>query len=374
VTKEWFESRKAQIEAASSASVQKVWFDPLAKRKFSSENTYLAFIKSKKYLNLVKKSGEPAPPPVIAIKKMDGNGTQKKGATNPSLTKVPATLKPISGSTMSKLLQEDMEEDMEDVDEESEWETASEDENEVDPSEWEKWDLRISFFDNHVSSSMEENLEYMWKNFGFYLPDSKYLKDPEGMLQYLGAKIRYGRLPFYESGLNQEARRMASLHGVQRHMIDCGKCKIFYDGNEEEYEDYYDYESEEEEELDENGNPRSNQLILSTEDLPLTASSGYELAIPAKDGQLKVLGSREFAKYYKQKHRVGDLRASAAAARVQSRYRQLTVPLIGDGTETGIERAQRKIELKSKQRVERIRIASSLRRNVNDNLPRNVPY
>lgn len=33
--------------------------------------------------------------------------------------------------------------------------------------------------------SFEANLEYMWKNFGFYLPDAQYLKDPEGLIKYL---------------------------------------------------------------------------------------------------------------------------------------------------------------------------------------------
>ena len=32
---------------------------------------------------------------------------------------------------------------------------------------------------------MEANLEYMFKNFGFYFPDAEYLTDPEGLLKYL---------------------------------------------------------------------------------------------------------------------------------------------------------------------------------------------
>lgn len=33
--------------------------------------------------------------------------------------------------------------------------------------------------------ALQANLEYMFKKFGFYLPDSEYLKDPEGLLKYL---------------------------------------------------------------------------------------------------------------------------------------------------------------------------------------------
>ncbi len=70
VTEEWFRARKEQLSAAAAAGavavpVQRTWLDPLTKKKFATENTYLAFVRSKKYLDLVRKSGEPAPEPVI---------------------------------------------------------------------------------------------------------------------------------------------------------------------------------------------------------------------------------------------------------------------------------------------------------------------
>lgn len=356
--------------------MHKVWIDPLSKKKFYSENTYLAFTRSKKYVDLVKKSGMEAPDPVIRVKKVDDQDASKQNGSSggTSSTHHGATLKPISGSLVDKLMKDQRDarvHDDEDDGESSEWETASE---EDDPSTWEKWDTCRSLFDNHMSASMEENLEYMWKTYGFYLPDSKYLKDPEGMLQYLGAKMQYGRLPLSESGLNPEAKRMASLHGVQRHMIDSGKCKLLYDGNEDEYEDYYDYGEDESLHSEDAG----SQLIIAPEELPswFAAAAGYELAIPSKEGKgsVKVLGSREFARYYKQRHKVGDLRASKAAALVVSKYNQLTVPILGDGTIEGMQKAEQKRINKCKQRIEKVRLAASLRRNVNDNLPKNVPY
>ena len=51
--------------------------------------------------------------------------------------------------------------------------------------DWEEWDVGRSLFDNHQSDSMEANLEYMFKKFGFYFPDAEYLTDPEGLLKYL---------------------------------------------------------------------------------------------------------------------------------------------------------------------------------------------
>lgn len=92
----------------------------------------------------------------------------------------------------------------EEIDSEGGWETASDEEVAADAEaasssgrdeeEWEEWDLRRSFFDNHVSASMQDNLEYMWKHFGFYLPDAEYLTDPEGLLKYLGQKLQYGKV------------------------------------------------------------------------------------------------------------------------------------------------------------------------------------
>lgn len=49
----------------------------------------------------------------------------------------------------------------------------------------EEWDVCRSLFDNHVSASLEANLEYMFKHFGFYLPDAAYLSDPAGLIKYL---------------------------------------------------------------------------------------------------------------------------------------------------------------------------------------------
>lgn len=49
----------------------------------------------------------------------------------------------------------------------------------------EEWDVRRSLFDNHMSESMQSNLEYMWKKFGFCFPEADLLSDPEGLLRYL---------------------------------------------------------------------------------------------------------------------------------------------------------------------------------------------
>ena len=98
VTKEWFETRRAQLAGATVADTgRKLWIDPLTRKKFLrwvstitfclpawchsvtllflkckySENTYLAHIRSKKYQDLVKKSGVPVPTPIVITKAED---------------------------------------------------------------------------------------------------------------------------------------------------------------------------------------------------------------------------------------------------------------------------------------------------------------
>ena len=78
VTREWFEARKAQLAQAQASSAAtaipqgytRVWFDPLTRKTFRSEQTYLAHTRSNKFQELVRKSGAPAPAPVITLKKV----------------------------------------------------------------------------------------------------------------------------------------------------------------------------------------------------------------------------------------------------------------------------------------------------------------
>lgn len=376
VTKEWFEARRQQLSAASAGPLQKVWFDPLSRKKFYSENTYQAYVRSKKYQEMVRKSGNPAPSPVVTIRRAEPSAEQDQQKSERSKP-TEYTVKPAvrrmevdDESTAPILGEEDTDGKMDVANSGSEWETASEEDSDMES--WEEWDVRCSLFDNHLSSSMEENLEYMWRKFGFYLPDGEFLTDPEGLLKYLGAKLQHGHIPLYESGENPNAKQFASLHGVQRHMIDSGKCKVFYDGNEDEYADFYDYSTAETMEAETVDKGSSGTMILSGPSvLETVVGSGYELAVPTTSNGVKFLGTREFARYYRQRHKAVDSRDSAAAARVIARYKKLSVPLIGDGTEDFSEKkkVQRRVH-----RVQQQRLAISIRRNINDNLPKNVPY
>ena len=349
----------------------------------------------------MRRSGKPAPAAVVTVRRVNEAAAEQPlppapiapaAAIAATASKTGFTVKPAvhggpmdtSGGTTTTTTtaktaaesDDEYEEEEEENDDEenaadahsgSDWETVSEEEMDGSTNEWQEWDVCRCLFDNHMSATMEENLEYMWRNFGFYLPDTECLEDPEGLLQYLGAKLQYGNIPLYESGINPTAKQMASLHGAQRHMIDVGKCKVLYDGNEEEYEEFYNYEK-----LEDGGEDGGGGTLARVDTVEAAeATGGYELALATGRGGVKMLGSREFARYYKQRHKGGDHRESTVASRVVAQYKKLSVPLLGDSAE-GIE--EKKRMHRSMQKAERVRLGVSMRRNLNDNLPKNVPY
>lgn len=166
----------------------------------------------------------------------------------------------------------------------------------------------------------------MYKAHGFFLPDAEFLKDPEGLVRYLGMKLSVGHFPLYVRGDDPDGKQFRSLRAVQQHMLDSNKCFMgassrgfagwprcrlvwllrlpcrwhammvrlqpqqrlilpraaVYDDNEEEYEEFYDYSRAEEEKQ------------LSNIEVGVTAS-GYELTISdSLAGTFKILGTREF--------------------------------------------------------------------------------
>lgn len=97
----------------------------------------------------------------------------------------------------------------------------------------------ISIFDNKEFETTEECVEYMATTFGFFLPDVEYLTDLEGLLGYLGEKVKLGGLCLYCQ------KQCKSGRPCQNHMKDSSHCKIaFEEGIDlDEYEEFYDYTS-----------------------------------------------------------------------------------------------------------------------------------
>lgn len=145
----------------------------------------------------------------------------------------------------------------------------------------------VSIFDDKEFETTEDCVNYMATKFGFFIPDIEYLSDLDGLLSYLGEKVKLGGYCLYCQKMFQPGRP------VQNHMVSKSHCKIAYENgiDGEEFEDFYDfsasYEDVDDLELDEN-----DEIV----EKGLETNSLGELILPSG----KVVGHRDFRLYYKQ--------------------------------------------------------------------------
>ncbi|GLT85154.1 hypothetical protein SLE2022_033510 [Rubroshorea leprosula] len=237
-------------------------------------------------------------------------------------------------------------------------EDSEDDEEELDPS--------CCFVCDLQHDSIENCMIHMHKQHGFFIPDVEYLKDPEGLLTYLGLKRDF--MCLY---CNDRCHPFNSLEAVRKHMAAKGHCKVHYgDGNDDEeaeLEEFYDYSSSY---MDEDG----NQLVAAGDMGDVELGSGSELIITRRSDSgiwTKTLGSREFLHYYRQKPRPSPANKMAITAALASRYRSM-----GLATIHSKEQIVRMKVMKEMNRsgVEAMRTKLGIKDNVVRNLPKNVPY
>ena len=107
-------------------------------------------------------------------------------------------------------------------------------------------------------------------------------------------------------------------------------------------------------------------------------SNGYELMVPAAASSSssqagKVIGSRNLARYYKQKHRPAEARESVLVNRIVSRYRLLGLQTC-QIKENKARQEMVVSESKRRQHFEDVKTHYGIANAVINNLPRNVPY
>ncbi|KAH6559635.1 hypothetical protein KP509_1Z001300 [Ceratopteris richardii] len=230
-----------------------------------------------------------------------------------------------------------------------------------------EWDATQCFFcDLKPDKTIESCVMHMHKEHGFFIPDSEHLKDPRGLLNYLGLKVTKGLMCLYCDG---KGKQFHSLEAVRKHMISRSHCKIQY-GNEdvdEELEDFYDFSS--------SYTSEEGFEMMVAEVPPIELSTvGSELIIrqeaPEKHS-VKIIGSREFARYYKQRPRPSDSRDAVLVNSIVARYRNM-------GLVTGKSRvlASNSNERRNSAHIqaETMRTKVGMKNNVIRNLPKNVPY
>ena len=213
------------------------------KKKFNSEKSYENHLPSKKHQdNLL-------------------NGAKEK-VQNPKSSKIENEIK----------MNEENDQDMEEDDDSDEWE----DEEEAIP-------ITTCLFCNHKSSSLEGSLNHMSHQHSFFIPDSEYVVDMEGLVTYLGERVGQGHMCMWCGHLG---RQFPSTDAVQKHMLDKGHCKMFHEGEVLlEYSDFYDYSS---------SYPEGGEANEEVE-LNVINDSGFELVLPSG----ATIGHRSLYRYYR---------------------------------------------------------------------------
>eukprot|EP00850_Spirogloea_muscicola_P008537 SM000045S16282 [mRNA] locus=s45:661511:663662:- [translate_table: standard] len=237
------------------------------------------------------------------------------------------------------------------------------------------WDPSACLFCDRVyASDVGACVEHMHRAHGFFIPDVEYLSDLQGLLKYLGLKVSKGYMCLF---CDERGKQYASVEAVRKHMNDKSHCKLRYgDGEgiaEEELEEFYDFSSSQDDSIG-----PGMELATGDDDAPVSLSaSGMELVIKRADADRgtvsKVAGSRDLARYYRQRPRPSENRDSVLINSVIARYR--TLGLTTKQAPWKLKGVRGGDTVKSQlRRADRVRLLVGMRSNVIRNLPNNVPY
>lgn len=114
---------------------------------------------------------------------------------------------------------------------------VAEEEEEPEEEEPPNIDPLESLFESTTFPTLELNLDHMSKTYGFFVPDSEYLCDLEGLLGYCHEKVKLGHTCLYCQ------RVFRTWEGCRRHMVDSRHAKLRYERgiDLEEFDVFYDF-------------------------------------------------------------------------------------------------------------------------------------
>lgn len=247
-----------------------------------------------------------------------------------------------------------------------------EEDEEDEEDDFEELDPTCCFMCDLQNNTIESCMVHMHKKHGFFIPDIEYLKDPKGLLTYLGLKVKRDFLCLY---CNERCHPFSSLEAVRKHMKAKSHCKVRYgeggDDEEVELEEFYDYSSSY---MDEDG----KQLVAVNDGANSVefGSGGAELVIRSRSNSgvsTKTLGSREFLRYYRQKPRPAPANDYAISLALASSYKSMGLSTVQSKERTIRMKVLKEIS-RGRSRAEAMRTKIGIKNNVILNLPKNVPH
>lgn len=149
----------------------------------------------------------------------------------------------------------------------------------------------------HKSEDVPTNLEHMRVKHSFFVPDMEFLRNPDGLIEYLLEQVVSGKCVFCAS-----AKVYDTPQAVQQHMVDRSHCKVRYETDADldalsEFYDYTDASSDDEEaEAEEAAKVADGRIVIHT-------AAGTAYRTPAGDLELpsgRIARNRMYTRYYKQ--------------------------------------------------------------------------
>jgi len=232
-----------------------------------------------------------------------------------------------------------------------------------------QWNACKSLFDSYQADTVPDAVRYMGNKFGFFVPDSEFVSDLNGMLRYLAMKIELGKQCLH---CNKELK---DAEATRKHMVDKSHCKLRYgqlgdEDAEEELEDFYTYPA--------SMDVGDGQLVAVGEEAPAALTTqGLEMVVNrTEDGSGgQIIGSRSMARYYKQRPKPTDNREDVEANMVVVKERKLAGGLVSMERITARQQATaHRIEFKATIKNRAQAQNAFMQGNKNRNLPNNVPY
>ena len=113
------------------------------------------------------------------------------------------------------------------------------DDEEMDEDYEHKADLQQCLFCNYLSPTKALNIHHMGKQHGFFVPETDYLVNMDGLITYLHETINVLHQCLFCH------KQVHTTSGVQTHMRDRGHCMIAYSTEDEQMEvgEFYDFRS-----------------------------------------------------------------------------------------------------------------------------------